>query len=144
MRIKVGRIVDVSKDINLADLSPLDRVIASATNAYHNTTMYRRRYAETEEKKEEQRRRVRETLTDSLLSIIVPEMEGNKTLASKGDKCQGLLLKVPYRFNGFINEVLQAHEFDAYSITIVPPSRSIAKFCDAPFLLYVENRGGNS
>lgn len=143
MRIKVGRIVDVDKDVNLSDLSPLDRIIASATNAYRNTSMYRRRYAETEEKLEEQRRKIRETLTDSLLSVITPELEANKTLESRGDKTVGMLIKVPARFEKFLSDVLQSHEFDAYETTVIPPDKSLKKFCTAPILVYVENRGGD-
>lgn len=143
MRVKVGRMVDVDKDVNLADLSPMDRVIAAAINAYHNTGMYRRRYAETEEKREEQRRKVRETLTDSILACIHPELESNKTLEGKNDRCKGILLKVPARFKRYLPEVLLAHEFDAYNTQIIPPTRSVAKFCDAPYLLYVENKGGD-
>lgn len=142
MRVKVGRTVDVDQDVNLADLSPLDRIISSAINAYRNTSMYRRRFAETEEKKEEQRRKVREALTDSLLAVIHPELDSNVTLSKKGDTCVGLLVKVPPRFKKFIRDVLEAHEFDAYSITIIPPSKSLSKFCDPPYLLYIENRGG--
>lgn len=142
MRVLVGRLVDVDKDVNLADLSPIDRVLAAAINAYHNTGMYRRRFAETEEKREEQRRKVRETLSDSLLACIHPELEANKTLGEKGDRCKGILLKVPARFKKYLVDVLQAHEFDAYNTQIIPPTRSVAKFCDAPYLLYVENKGG--
>lgn len=141
MRIKVGKVVDLDKDVNLADLTPLDRIISAATNAYHNTSMYRRRYAETEERLEEQRRKVRETLTDSLLSVISPELEGNKTLQAKDDTCVGMLVKVPHRFEGFLAEVLQSHEFDAYKTTVIPPTRSLRKFCSAPYLVYIENRG---
>lgn len=143
MRIKVGRVVDLDKDVSLADLSPLDRIIASATNAYHNTTMYKRRYAETEEKREEQRRKVRETLADSLLSVIHPELDANKTLGGKGDKCFAMLVKVPARFKAFLPEVVSSHEFDAYTTQIIPPSRSLSKFFDAPYLLYIENKGGD-
>lgn len=143
MRIKVGRVVDATKDINLADLSPLDRIVASITNAYHNTSMYKRRFAETEERREEQRRKVWETLTDNLLAVIHPELEGNKTLGARGDRCHGILIKVPARFKSFLEDVIAAHEFDAYNVIIIPPTRSIAKFCNAPYLLYVENKGGN-
>lgn len=143
MRLRVGQLVDTSRDINLVDLKPLDRIIASATSAYHNTSMYKRRYAETEEKREEQRRKVRETLTDSLLSVIHPELDVNKTLESQGDRCYGMLLKVPARFQSFLADVIQAHEFDAYSITIIPPVKSIGKFCNPPYLLYVESKGGD-
>lgn len=142
MRIKIGRVVDVSKDVNLADLGPLDRIIASAKNAYYNTSMYKRRFAETEEKKEEQRRKVRETLTESLLSVISVELENNKTLRDKDDKALAVLLKVPSRFKNFLVDVLDSHEFDAYSTTIIPPDRSLSKFVEAPYLVYVENRGG--
>lgn len=142
MRIKVGQIVDIEKDVNLMDLSPLDRVIASATNAYRNTNLYKRRFAETEEKREEQNRRVRESLIDSILSVIIPELELNKTLKEKDDKCCAILIKVPARFKKFINEVTSSHEFDAYEITVIPPSRSLDKFFDAPYLLYIESRGG--
>lgn len=143
MRVRVGRLVDTDKDINLIDLSPLDRIIASATAAYHNTAMYKRRYAETEEKREEQRRKVREKLSDSLLAVIHPELDGNKTLAEKGDRCFAMLIKVPYRFCSFLPDVLDSHEFDAYTTKIIPPSRSLSKFCNAPYLVYVENKGGD-
>ena len=59
MRILVGRVVDVDADVNLADLSPLDRIIASATNAYRNTGLYKRRYAESEERRQGEGRRDR-------------------------------------------------------------------------------------
>lgn len=142
MRVKVGRIVDVDREVNLADLSPLDRIISSAINAYRNTSMYRRRYAETEEKKEEQRRAVRSALTDSLLAAIHPELDANATLSKKDDVCTGMLLKVPARYNQFIADVIVAHEFDAYEITVIPPSRSLSKFSNPPYLLYVKSRGG--
>ena len=143
MRVKVGRVVDLDKDVSLADLSPMDRIIASATNAYRNTTMYKRRYAESEEKKEEQRRKIREALTDGLLSVIHPELEANKTLSERGDKCFAILVKIPARFKHYIADVTGSHEFDAYNIKVIPPSRSLAKFFDAPYLLYVENKGGD-
>ena len=143
MRIKVGRIVDLDKEVSLFDLSPLDRVIASAIHAYHNTSMYKRRYAETEEKFEEQRRKIREKLTDSLLAVIHPELDFNKTLSKKDDKCFALLLKVPARFKSFLPDVISSHEFDAYSIKIIPPVQSLSKFFDAPYLLYVESKGGD-
>ena len=143
MRVKVGRLVDVDKEVNLSDLSPLDRIISAAINAYRNTAMYRRRYAETEEKREEQKRKVREALTDSLLAVIHPELDANRTLSTKDDVCCGLLVKVPARFKLFISDVIEAHEFDAYSITVIAPSKSLSKFSDPPYLLYIENRGGD-
>lgn len=142
MRVKVGRVVNMDKDINLADLSPLDRIIASAKNAYQNTSLYQRRYAETEEKREEQKRRIRETLTDSILAAIQPELLENRTLEGKSDKCAAVLIKVPSRFKQFLSEVVTAHDFDAYNVVIIPPSSSISKFCDPPYLLYIENKGG--
>lgn len=142
MRIKVGQVVNVDADVNLADLSPIDRVIAAGLNAYHNTGMYRRRYAETEERKEEQRRKVREALIDNLLSVIYPELEENKLLSSKGDVCQSILVEVPSRFTPFLAEVIESHEFDAYTITIIPPSNLLAKFANPPYLLHISNKGG--
>ena len=142
MRIKIGRIVDIEQDVNLVELSPLDRIIAAATNAYHNTGMYKRRYAASEERKEEQRRQIREKLTDSLLSVIHPELDNNKTLSSRGDQCVAMLVKVPPRFKSFLVDVLSSHEFDAYNTKIIQPSQSLSKFCEAPFLVYIENKGG--
>lgn len=142
MRVKVGRLVDVDKDVNLADLTPLDRIISSAVNAYRNTSLYRRRYAETEEKKEEQKRKVRQALTDSLLAVISLELGNNHTLRNTKDTCIGMLVKVPARFKTFIREVIETHEFDAYSIIVIPPSPMLSKFSDPPYLLYIENRGG--
>lgn len=142
MRILVGRVVDVDADVNLADLSPLDRIIASATNAYRNTGLYKRRYAESEERRQEQLRKVRESLTDNLLSVITPNLVENKMLKSKGDECRGLLLEVPYRFNYCLAEVVSTHEFDAYDITIIPPSKMLSKFAKPPSLLYVKYKGG--
>ena len=75
MRVRVGQIVNVDEDVNLVDLSPIDRIIAAGMNAYRNTGMYRRRYAETEERKEEQRRKIRETLIDSILAVVTQELD---------------------------------------------------------------------
>ena len=142
MRVKVGRIVDVEADVNLADLNPLDRVIASAINAYHNTKMYQRRFAETEEKRQEQLRKVREALIDNLLQVIVAQLERNELLKDKGDECFAILVEVPARFKPCISDVVIAHEFDAYEITVIPPSKVIAKFARPPYLLHICNRGG--
>ena len=142
MRVEVGRIVNVDEDVNLSDLSPIDRIIASGINAYRNTGVYRRRYAETEERKEEQRRRIRETLIDSLLQVITAEMEQNNLASKKGDECSALLLEVPARFKTFLYDAIESHEFDAYEITVVPPSKLLSKFADPPYLVYITGRGG--
>ena len=142
MRIKVGRVVDVDAEVNLVDLSPLDRIIAAVTNAYRNTNIYRRRFAETEERRQEQLRKVRDSLTDNLVAMIVPNLVDNKLLGEKGDECKAILIEVPHRFNYCLAEVVQGHEFDAYEITIIPPSKLLSKFAKPPSLLYIENRGG--
>lgn len=142
MRIKVGRVVNLHKDVNLADLSPLDRIIASATNAYKNTTFYRRRFAETQEKKEERIRKVKEALINNLLSIVSQQLKQNILLKDKGDRCVGVLLKVPSRFAVYLQEVLQMQEFLQYDIKIIHPSQLAQKFAkNCPTLLYIENKG---
>lgn len=142
MRIKIGTIVNADADVNLADLKPLDRIVAAAINAYHNTAMYKRRYAESEEKRQEQYRRVRETVIDSILAILVSEMEANTLLNGKDDKCIGLLLGVPNRYKDYLNDIVDAHEFAAYNITIVPPSAVLSKFANPPHLLLITSIGG--
>lgn len=141
MRIKVGRIVNVDKDVNLADLSPMDRIIAAATNAYRNTSFYKRRYAETQEKREEQLRKVKEALANNLLSIISRQLRGNQLLAEKGDVCEAILLEVPARFTDHLKDVISMQEFMQYNITVIYPNKLVQKFAKAPLLLYVENRG---
>ena len=142
MRIKVGRVVNTEADVNLIDLSPLDRIIAAATSAYHNTKTYRRRVAETEEKKEEQRRRLRESLVDSILSVVTLQLEGNALLKEKGDICTGVLLEIPAKFQPVLNEVVQSHEFDAYTITVIHPNKVLSKFSEPSTLLHFCNKGG--
>lgn len=142
MRIKVGRIVNADAEVNLADLSPIDRIVAAATNAYHNTGVYRRRVAETEEKKEEQKRKLRESLVDSILNIVTAQLEGNTLLKEKGDQCVGVLVEVPSKYNSILGEVVQAHEFDAYEVTVIPPNRVVSKFAEPSHLLHFCNRGG--
>lgn len=142
MRIQIGRIVNVDSDVNLADLSPIDRIIAAGINAYRNTGIYRRRYAETEEKKMEQQRKVREALIDNLLSIIYPQLEENKLLSDVDDTCVGILVEVPPRFVPLLGETLESHEFDAYDIKVIPPSKLLSKFASPPYMLYICNKGG--
>lgn len=142
MRIQVGKIVDVDAGVNLQDLKPLDRIIAAGINAYRNTAMYKRRYAETEERKEEQKRNVREALIDNLLSIIYAQLEENQLLQDKDDLCTGIVIKIPARFTPYLQDALESHEFDAYETTIIPPSRLLSQFADAPYLLYVRHKGG--
>lgn len=141
MRVQVGRLVNVDADVNLLDLKPLDRIIAAGMNAYRNTGMYRRRYAETEERREEQRRKVREALTDSLLSIIYAQLEDNQLLREKSDECCGLLIEIPARFISILSDVLDSHEFDAYDTTVVAPDKLLLKFATPPYMLYVCRRG---
>lgn len=142
MRVQVGRLVNVDADVNLLDLKPLDRIIAAGLNAYHNTGIYRRRYAETEERREEQRRKVREALVDNLLSVIYPQLDENQLLHDKDDTCRGILVEVPPRFTPMLEDVIASHEFDAYDITIVPPSKLLSKFANPPYMLYICNKGG--
>lgn len=142
MRIQIGRVVNSDADVNLADLKPIDKIIAAGLNAYHNTNMYRRRFAETEERKQEQLRKIKEMLIDSLVSVVTPEMEQNKLLQERGDVCNGLLIEVPARFKKCLAEVIDAHEFDAYEMTIIPPNPTLDKFANPPLLLLVTSRGG--
>lgn len=142
MRLQIGRIVNVDTNVNLMDLSPIDRIIAAGLNAYHNTAIYRRRYAETEERRAEQQRKVREALVDNLIATIYPQLDENALLKDKGDVCSGILIEVPPRFTPMLSEVIEAHEFDAYDITIIPPSKLLSKFADPPYMLYVCNKGG--
>ena len=142
MRIKVGKIVNIDAEVNLADLSPIDRIIAAATSAYQNTNVYRRRVADTEEKREEQRRKLRESLVDSILSVVTPQLEQNVLLESKGDKCVGVLVEIPARFNTILDEVVIAHEFDAYEVTVIRPNKVLSKFSEPSNLLHFCNRGG--
>ena len=93
MRIQIGRIVNTDADVNLLDLSPIDRVIAAGLNAYHNTGLYKRRYAESEERKSEQKRKVREALVDNLLSMIYQQLEENALLKIKMTCVVEFLLK---------------------------------------------------
>ena len=142
MRVQIGRIVDTDSEVNLADLSPLDRIIAAGLNAYHNTNMYRRRYAESEERRQEQLRKVRESLVENLLAVITLELEQNKLLKDKGDTCTGVLIEVPARFAQFFPDILDIHEFDAYELTVIPPTQILSKFAEPPLLVLAVNKGG--
>lgn len=142
MRIKVGRVVDGDAAVNLSDLKPLDRIIASSINAYHNTSLYKRRFADTVEKQEEQKRKIREVLADNILTAISQEMTYNKTLGPRGDTCEAVLLMIPYRFKPYLEDVVASHEFDTYDMEIIPPNRALKKFSQPSYLLYVKNKGG--
>ena len=142
MRIKIGRIVNTDVEVNLADLSSIDRIIAAATNAYKNTSMYRRRYSQDEEYRENKKRKIRESLTDNILSVIYNQLDKSKLLEDRGDEPAGILVEIPPRFTPFLNEVVQSHEFDAYEMHIIPPNSVITRFCKPPYLLFITHRGG--
>lgn len=139
MRVKVGRKVDIDKDVNLSDLSPLDKIIASAENAYRSTNFYKRRYAETQEKIEEYKRKVKESLINNLLTIA-KQMQDNIFLEKKNDTCVGLLVSIPNRYSEYLEDVIRQQEFMQYNIIIIPPNKTFLKFCKAPYLLYIEHR----
>lgn len=140
MRVKVGRVVNLDKDVNLGDLSPLDRIIASATNAYRNTSFYKRRFAESQERRDEQLRKVKEALGNNLLSIITQQLKNNQLLEEKEDTCIGILLEVPARFSPYLQEVISMQEFMPYNMTVIPANPTVRKFAEPPVLLYVENK----
>ena len=138
MQIEIGKIVDTDADVNLVSLKPIDRIIAAATNAYHNTKLYKRKATEEAEKREKKRRKAREACTDALLSIINQELASNKTLMSKGDKCKAILVQAPYKFEPFLKEVIESHEFDAFDITIIKPTSFLSRVADVPSLLHIK------
>lgn len=142
MRVKVGRVVNTDVEVNLADLSPVDRIIAAATSAYKNTSMYRRRFVQDEEYRESKKRKIRESLTDNILSVIYNQLDRSKLLSDRGDEPAGILVEVPARFTPFISEVVQSHEFDAYELHIIPPNKALARFATPPYLLFITHRGG--
>lgn len=142
MRLKIGRIVNTEADVNLADLTPLDRIVSASINAYHNTALYKRRFAESEERKEEQKRKIREALIDHMIVAISSQLERNELLAKKDDVCVGVLIEVPARFTSYLFDVLSAHEFDAYDLTVVHPDILLKKNSKPPYLVYVKNKGG--
>lgn len=140
MRIKVGQIVDIDKEVSLRDLTPLDRIIASCQQAYRNTKFYQRRYAQTQEKLEQQQHKVKEVLFNNLLGIISEQLRDNKLLAEKDDVCESILIEVPARFEQFLREVISMKEFLPYEVTIVEPNKLVQKFAKVPCLLHISNR----
>lgn len=142
MRLKIGRIVDADADVNLSDLSPIDRIIAAGISAYHNTDFYKRRIADSDEKIEEENRKIRDAIISNLSIVVSAELESNKSLASKGDVCRAIIVEIPSRFVPMLSEALSSHYFDAYNIRVIPPSKMLKKFADPPYCLYIENKGG--
>lgn len=132
MRLKVGRIVDVSKDVNLLDLKPMERIVAAARNAYENTSYYRRRVADSEEAREEKKLKIRMFLQDNLLAVLqkVQKDFSNKQVSS-------VLLKVPSKYEAFIDDVLASRDFSEYDVTVIHPRYSASKYCSPPILVYV-------
>lgn len=140
MQIKIGKVVNADGDVNLADLKPLDRVIAAATNAYHGTTLYKRKHMEEVEKREQQMRKIREALTDALLTIIRQELVDNILLSTKGDTCKAILVQSPYKFEPFLQDVITSHELDAYIITVIKPNQFLSTVAEVPSLLHIRSK----
>lgn len=137
--MKIGRVVDLSQEVNLLDLKPFERIVAAARSAYRNTDMYRRRFAETEEQAEEARRKVLNSLIANLSATLLP-FEATNLLEGKNDIARAIVVEVPVRYSEYIDEALAAHEFDAFNIRVISASDLLTKHADVPSLLYVEKR----
>lgn len=141
MRIKIGRVVDVSKPVNLVKLSKFDRILYSALEAYHNNPFYLRRVAETVEKEEERKRQLREHLTDGLLSVIYNQITMNQILKTKNEKCIAVLIEIPSKYTQFIDDVISTSDFIAYDMQHIKPNRDASKFSkDLPHLVKISQR----
>lgn len=142
MQILVGKIVDVNCPVNLTDLSPLDRIIYSAIDAFYKLPFYRRRIAQNKEREEEENRRIREKLLDGILSVVHLQIDTNQLLKDKNDKCESILLEIKPRYTKFIDEVISARDFSGYTIEHIKPNRDISKFNKTlSHLLYITQRG---
>ena len=141
MRVKVGRVVDVSKPVNLVKLSKFERILYSALEAYHNNPFYLRRVAETTEKEEERKRQLREYLTDGLLSVIYNQITMNQYLSTKNEKCTAILVEIPPKYTPFIDAVIATKDFIAYDMQHIKPNRDASKFSkDLPHLVRISQR----
>lgn len=140
MQIKVGQVVDTSKDVNLSDLKPMDKILASMSNAFQRTSLYKRRYVKTQEKEDEQKRVERSTLLDSILSVAKRELDDNATLQNRGETCVGVLAQIPYKYCTYLDEVLTMRELDFLSIEVVKPNSFLCKSSEIPYLLYIRQR----
>lgn len=141
MRIPIGKVVDTSKDVDLSSLSPLDKIIAAATSAYHETSIYQRRFAENEERANERLRKRRELLLSALLSVTYQHLEKGVGIPSTEHSCDKILVEVSPKYTPLLNDVLSLNDLDSYDIQVINPSRSLSKFCKAPVLLLIEKRG---
>lgn len=138
MRIPVGKVVDVSKEVNLADLKPLDRIIAATIQQWRSTSWYKRRVADTEEAREEKRRAIILAFQKSILAAVQRGMRSHPMEGAA--PVNAVLLEIPYRYNEFLETAIKSRDFDIYDCRIVTPSRALSKFAKPPTLLYVVQR----
>ena len=139
MRVKVGQVVDTDKDVNLSDLKPVDRIIAAAMNAYKSTAIYKRRFSESEERKAELNRKRREALTDAILGTAFKYLERSGALPD-GSNCDSVLVSVSPKYTKYLYDILESHSLDAFQVKLVPPSKDLSKFIEAPYLLHISKR----
>lgn len=137
--MKIGRLVDIDHPVNLSELKPLERIVVSATYAYRNTDLYKRRFAESEEQKEAAKRKQLDTLINIIQATIMPFDQGN-ILESVGDEATAIVIEIPPRYKAFLDDAIASHEFDAYRMHIVAANELLAKHANIPALLYIEKR----
>lgn len=134
MRTLVRKIIDVdSPAIDISKLKGLDRIKASITFKYHNSSLYLKKKDEEESIKLEQRMRKMDELKDVLLYSLDRHFKKDVVL---------IRISVDRKFEDVLDDVLDSADFICYTVKklTVNPDYLVA-FPDTPFLLEFQRRG---
>lgn len=145
MRVKVRRILDVDKSVNLRKLAPNEKIKAGFLVQWHQTKTYQRFKQRADEELYRKQVKADEALKSLLLANLYGELSKNSTMSEKGKECDEIVLTVNYKFidslhrlfpNLFGEDGEVNKDFLAFNIELVDECEDIRRaFPDMPVLL---------
>lgn len=145
MRVKVRRVLDTSKPINLRQLPPLDKIKAGIISQWQTTTFYKRNKQRQEEAEYMQMMQRDENLKSYLLAFLYRELGQNSTLSQMDKQCESVIITVNQQYEDSLKRLLPAlfglpgeanKDFISYDIVRVPENADIRRaFKEMPILL---------
>lgn len=127
MRIRIRRELDADAPINLRRLSPTAKLYAGIMVKIHASKWYQSNKNKREEQEHAQQVLNDERLKDALLTTLYRELINNKTLSSRDDVCQEMIIAIDSSHAKSLERIINHRDFIIYDLYQVPENEDIRK-----------------
>ncbi len=141
MRVKIRKVLDMNKPINIRTLQPVMKIYVGFMMKYRESDSYQRKLNRSLEAAAVARMQRDEKLKQLLLAQIYRELGSNFELGKQGKTCTNIIISVDAAYHKSLDRVLSHKDFLPYDIRRVPENSDLRKaFKNMPYLIEVSKK----